>query len=195
MLQLLDPLLGRLWSLLQDPVSSQLIFGFFFDFVIYFCWIDIETTGYAAFCGSCLAAEISADYLQAKGCCGSDSCCAQWWCACLLSCLISTVGSFLCGAGSLMSPWVYTIWFAQGRDAIKLKYNLPHDELCCDNSVTTFLPSYICCLNCDVCALFQQAYFLKHTMKEHDFTCCCYQCMCTSCKPQEDAGAVQMTSA
>mmetsp|Transcript_2943 Transcript_2943/g.9830 ORF Transcript_2943/g.9830 Transcript_2943/m.9830 type:complete len:103 (+) Transcript_2943:684-992(+) len=74
-----------------------------------------------------------------------------------------------------------------GRDAMKARYRLPHDELCCECSPSSFLPRYVLCLSCEWCAIYQEAYFLKHDQKMPDFKCCLYQafCACVPAAPTE----------
>jgi len=149
------------------------------------CSRDCGLCCYACWCPSCLGAEI-AEKIGSKGCCNTETCCAQWWAACGLDCLIRVLGSFCFGVGSLIGPWVWTIWFATGRDAIKAKYLLPHDELCCSSSCTSFLPDYVLCLNCSQCALYQEAFYLKHEQgadKNIDFDCCIYNMCCKTVPP------------
>lgn len=143
------------------------------------CCDDCGLCLYASCCPTCLGAEIG-EYIGSSGCCGTTSCCGQWWSAFCMSFLFMTIGS-LCCVGALAAPWVASVWLTFGRDALKAKHRLPHDELCCDCTLSSFIP---CCIDCTICALYQEAYHIKHKNPtgNHDFTCCCYTLFC-QCKP------------
>ena len=145
---------------------------------------------YAYFCTSCLAAELAADYIDNRGCCNTQTCTSQWWAACGLKCLTALCSAscagfvgwlalgVVCVLTEPVSPWICTMWYTQSREAMKAKYLLPHDELCCDNAVSSFLPTHLCCLNCSACALYQQAYYIKHVQMKEDYKCFIYKACC-----------------
>lgn len=136
------------------------------------CCDDCGLCVYALCCSTCLGAEIG-EYIGSTGCCGTTSCCGQWWSAFAMSCVVQ-----LCfGIGTLAAPWVYSVWFTFGRDALKAKHRLPHDELCCECTISSFFPY---CVDCSICALYQEAYYIKHANPtgNHDFSCCCYTTFC-----------------
>lgn len=135
---------------------------------------------YVTCCPTCMLSEMSYA-LGAKGCCGTEGCgaqfCSAFWCEQALNVLGQAAG-----CQGALGPLVYTAWGARTRDVMQARYGLPKDEICCDSTVYTYAPSY-CIFSCAPCALYQQAYFLKHTAK-HDFECCCYTGLCQ--KPLED---------
>ena len=133
---------------------------------------------YSFFCTSCLAAELAADYIDNRGCCNTQTCTSQWWAACGLKCFMDLSSAVCCGIPVLASPWVHTLWYTQSREAMKAKYLLPHDELCCDNAISSFLPTYLCCLDCSACAMYQQAYYIKHVQMKEDYKCFIYKACC-----------------
>lgn len=148
------------------------------------CCDDFGLCMYASCCPTCLGAEIG-EYIGASGCCGTTSCCCQWWSALAVTILVMSVGSLCCFVGSLAAPWVTSVWLTFGRDALKAKHRLPHDELCCECTISSFFPYF---LDCTVCALYQEAYYIKHAnlAGNHDFSCCCYTTFC-NCKPPGSA--------
>mmetsp|Transcript_26665 Transcript_26665/g.106824 ORF Transcript_26665/g.106824 Transcript_26665/m.106824 type:complete len:272 (+) Transcript_26665:39-854(+) len=145
------------------------------------CADDAGLCCYACLCLECAAAEVSAK-IGNRGWCGTESCAAQWCAAYLTAAAVSTLGLCVVGLGAVLAPCVWTVWLAQIRNAQKAVYRLPHDELCCDATVTSTLPWYFLCLDCACCAVYQQAFYLKHVAKK-DLECCCYQCCCASCHP------------
>ena len=106
---------------------------------------------------------------------GSRTCCDQWWNTCLAALFVETLGNCcFFGTGFLCGPWIWSGWYAMTRDAIKNSYRLPNDELCGSRgSIMSFLPWYMCLLMCHPCAVYQEAYYVKHALKR-DYTCCCY---------------------
>mmetsp|Transcript_2938 Transcript_2938/g.9807 ORF Transcript_2938/g.9807 Transcript_2938/m.9807 type:complete len:110 (+) Transcript_2938:636-965(+) len=83
-----------------------------------------------------------------------------------------------------------------GRDAMKARYRLPNDELCCQCSPSSFLPYYLI-VSCEWCAIYQEAYFLKHDQKMPDFKCCIYQacCACVPAAPREQTSLAASSDA
>ena len=150
---------------------------------------------YASFCTSCLAAELGANYIDIMGCCNTQTCAAQWCTACVLKSICDSSSYFCCGAGMLLSPWICTMWYSDSREAMKEKYLLPHDELCCDSVASSFLPTYLCCLDCSVCAMYQQAYFIKHVQMEEDYKCFIYKACCAQTPATGGAGMTQQPCA
>jgi len=136
---------------------------------------------YACWLPTCLAAEISAK-IGNKGCCSTEECCQQWCAAWGCSLLAGLFGIVLCGFGALSSLCVWITVLSQTRDAQKAVYQLPNDELCCQNSCTNFLPLPFC--DCTTSALYQQAYYLKYA-QQSDFECCCYKCICAWSRPDD----------
>ena len=111
----------------------------------------------------------------ARGMFGSRTCCDQWWNTCLAAFFVETLGNCcFFGTGFICGPWIWSGWYAMTRDAIKNSYRLPNDELCGSRgSIMSFLPWYMCLLMCHPCAVYQEAYYVKHALKR-DYTCCCY---------------------
>ena len=119
---------------------------------------------YACCCPSCLAAETNA-LLGVEGFCGSASCAHQWTVTCLLDLMVGSV---------TQAGWVaWWAFFSLSRRKIEESQSLPPDEVCCDHPLTTF---FFCCTPC---ALYQQAYYAKHTVGR-EFQCCCYTKCCSS---------------
>lgn len=139
---------------------------------------------YTLLYSTCAAAEIS-EKIGASGPCNTKSCCEQWWAAYCLTLGASLIGSFAFGIGAIVAPWVWTLYMARVRDTFTRKFRMPPDELCCDAPETTFQPYFICCY-CTPCALYQQAYVLKHRAGV-DLDCCCYKCCCSACALEMDS--------
>lgn len=142
------------------------------------CCDDPGLACYAACCSTCLGAEIS-EKIQNTGCCGCESCAGQWCAAYAVAAAAAMIGGLLCGAGSIAAACVWSVVLTQVRDAHKAVFQLPPDELCCDATFTSFLPLVFC--DCTMCAVYQQAYFIKHTTGK-DFECCCYTTCCNQTK-------------
>lgn len=130
---------------------------------------------YAFFCPSCLAAEI-AQSLDLKGCCGSSDAFVQWSATCAFMTLTAAAMSIV--GMSFLAPWACTIFYSMGRDVVKIRYDLPPQELCGTMSCTSFMPC--CCLDCSPSALYQEAYLLKHDLGHTNFPgdCCCVYNLC-----------------
>lgn len=133
---------------------------------------------YTCLCSTCATAEISKK-IGSMGLCDTRGCFEQWLAAYCVALVVTALGSFCFGIGSLLAPWVWSLYQASVREAFTKKYQLPPDELCCDSFVLTFQPMFICCY-CTPCALYQQAYVLKHRAGI-DLDCCCYKYVCSSC--------------
>mmetsp|Transcript_23145 Transcript_23145/g.29948 ORF Transcript_23145/g.29948 Transcript_23145/m.29948 type:complete len:239 (-) Transcript_23145:1611-2327(-) len=143
------------------------------------CMKDCGLCCYVCFCPSCVGAELS-EKIHNQGCCGTESCCAQWasaWCTALC---VAALGAILCGVGAVCSACVWSVVYAQIRDASKAIYQLPDDELCCDSSITSFIPCFP--FDCTCCALYQMAYFTKH-VQHQDLDCFLYNTCCNCTKP------------
>jgi len=145
------------------------------------CCKDPGLCCYACCFPTCLGAEISAK-IGNKGCCGTEECCSQWCAAWSVALCVGLLGLVCCGVGSACSLCVWTTVLSQTRDAQKAVYQLPADELCCQNSCTSFLPLPFC--DCTCCALYQQAFYLKYA-QHIDMDCCCYKCLCACQRPDD----------
>lgn len=140
---------------------------------------------YVLWFGKCAAAEIS-EKIGARGLYGSTTCFEQFCAAYLTSLAVVCVGSFVHHVGAFLAPWVFTLFFAKIRHNFKGKFHLPDDELCCNKSCTSFLP-IICICDCASCAVYQQAYFLKHRAGI-DLECILYDTCCTCCALPVESG-------
>jgi len=126
---------------------------------------------YSWCCTSCALAEVSV-HTGAGGLCDSRDCASQW-CAAWGTQMSIDVLTALVGLPGVFGSWVWTCYAARTRELLQARYGLPKDELCCDATITTFLP---CAVTCFPCAVYQQAYLQKHTLGK-DLECCCYvQC-------------------
>ena len=149
------------------------------------CALDPGLCCYSLLCTCCLRAEL-AEMIGTRGIWGSEKCCDQWLSAFTSSLCLDVLGMvFFCGLGWICSPWIWSGWCALSRDSLKEMYKLRHDEFC-GSTVTSFLPwSYCFFANCSVCATYQEAYLIKHTLKR-DFNCSFYRSCCSSTPIQNE---------
>ena len=109
---------------------------------------------YACCCTQCALAETST-LIGAAGPFGTRDCAAQCCAALALQLAIDCAAS-LVGLGGVFGPWVWTCYAARTRELMQARWALPKDEMCCDSTITTFLPYAVSCFPC---AVYQQAYY------------------------------------